>query len=485
VLYLSDDRIIVERLVKLLRERWSVWWDQDIVHGDWGAMLREELPQCDCVVPVLSDTVKGERKAILKDEMRLAMLHSKPIIPFIIGAAEVPIGFGDLNHTEAFGWRGDPKQPGYQQLVSKIATVVDGSSGSDLRRPNEASIGGKPIRMPSFIFSVSSFETRLQPIDGLSLLAGLQPGAALVSAYDVWKCDGVKQRRTFDRGFRRLCESSTVVVLDSGNYEASRKLDYYSAKSNPSGWRREHYLDTVTRCAPDLAFHFDKVDPNGRATVVAKQIITDYTSDERALRGTGIALCPIVHVPASERASQSRAAAAIVREVAEALDPPLIAIPERELGEGLRQRFATTKMIRNALNTLGRYYPLHLLGTGNPLSMAALAVAGADLFDGLEWCRTVADYRNGFLFHFQQFDIVGEACLGHVRDEQIRAIASNRDVPYATRALAYNIDFFEDWARTMRDLIHSGQQESLLKVIPDAGLALYEQLRTRGNGTDT
>lgn len=475
VLYLSDDHRAAERLVGLLRARWTVWWAPDLAHGDWEEAVRAEIPRCTLVLPVLSDVARGDRKAIIKDEMRLARTQGKPILPFLLGPAEMPMGFGDLNRTVAYGWNGDAADTRFQELVSKVATVLEERNNPGLRRPITLKIGEKVLRLPSFIFSVSSFETRLAPQDGLSLLRGLVPGAALVSAYDAARYGGTSARSRFNREFRRLRDTSSVVVLDSGNYEASRKHDYYSVKRNPAGWRRMHYRDVVRRCVPDIAFHFDAVDSRGSAKAVARQIIRNFVSDERALRGTAVTLCPIVHVPVSQRMRPSVAAATIVREVAAELNPSIIAIPERELGEGLRQRFATVKRIREALDSLGRYYPLHLLGTGNPLSMAAFAVAGADLFDGLEWCRTVADYRTGALYHFQQFDMVGEACLGRIRDERIRTIARNPDVPYTTRALAYNVDFFEDWARTMRDLVHSAQQEALLRMIPDIGPALYEQ----------
>jgi len=83
---------------------------------------------------------------------------------------------------------------------------------------------------------------------------------------------------------------------------------------------------------------------------------------------------------------------------------PFIAVPERELGEGICKKADTVIKIREKLNTIGRYQPIHILGTGNPLSILILAAAGADLFDGLEWCRTVADRDTGFLFHHQQFE---------------------------------------------------------------------------------
>jgi hypothetical protein len=153
----------------------------------------------------------------------------------------------------------------------------------------------------------------------------------------------------------------------------------------------------------------------------------------------------------------------------------MIAIPERELGDGLLGRVKTVKSIRTALDALGRYYPLHLLGTGNPISMVALASAGADSFDGLEWCRTVANYDNGNLFHFQHFDCFRDVFLGRLQPE-IRSIIENPEATYAARAISYNFDYFKDLTRTMQSMIHSGQVEHLMKMVPNIGIKLFKEL---------
>jgi queuine/archaeosine tRNA-ribosyltransferase len=80
-------------------------------------------------------------------------------------------------------------------------------------------------------------------------------------------------------------------------------------------------------------------------------------------------------------------------KVAEQLCPVLLAVPERALGEGIATRIRSVRQIRKALNELDFYCPLHLLGTGNPVSIIAYTIAGADSFDGLEWCIS----NNGIL----------------------------------------------------------------------------------------
>lgn len=477
VVYVSEDEAIVGQLVALLRKHWSVWWARDIAHGDWEEAARAEIPKSLAIVPVLSGHVKGERKKILKDEMGLAETQKKPILPFLIGPAEVPLGFGGLNHTKAHDWDGEEGHQGYQQLKAKLAKTIGigRNPAGTLGRMRELTVRGKILRLPAFAFSLSSHETQVTPKEGATLLRLLGPDAALISAYDAWKCSRDKD---FHYTIKSLRESETVLFLDSGNYEAYRKNDRYSKKKNPNGWHKDHFRKMVARLSPDLAFSFDTINPKGEPDWIAARIAASFRADDRALRERDFPLCPIIHLPSECEEPFTSCAARIVSKVAAELDPIMLAIPERELGDGLLNRVRTVRDIRKALNDLGKYYPLHLLGTGNPISMIALAAAGADAFDGLEWCRTVADYSSGRLFHFQQFECFSQVCLSQVRDQKIRLIIENPEATYAMRTLSYNVDFFEDWTRTMQNMIHSGQVETLLRSVPNIGTTLFKAIAT-------
>jgi len=420
VIYLSEDEPIVGKLVSLLRKHWDVWWAQDIAHGDWEIAVRKMIPKSLLVVSVLSEHGESERIAIIRDEMHFTKKCNKPIFPFLIGKAEVPFGFGGMSYTRAHGWTGEEAHAGYQQLQGKIAKTIgerrQASLGSE--RVQELQIGGKTLKLPAFVFSLSSHETQVSPKEGASLLSFLEPGAALVSAYDAWKY--YSSDRVFNSSVKQIRESKDVLFLDSGNYEAYRKNDRHSPKKNPTGWHNDHFRETALRLSPDLAFSFDTINPKGKPDQVVARVVKNFLADARALRGSAFPLCPIVHLPREFMGTRARCADRIVASVARELDPLMLAIPERELGDGLLERARTVRDIRKALNGLDRYYPLHLLGTGNPLSMIALAAAGADSFDGLEWCRTVADYERGFLFHFQQFEFFSQIRLHRIQDLRIQ-----------------------------------------------------------------
>jgi queuine/archaeosine tRNA-ribosyltransferase len=475
VIYLSEDESIAGKLVELLKKHWDVWWADDIAHGDWEEAVRSEIDKSSAIVAVLSQHAKGKRKTIIKDEMRYAEKSGKKIFPFLIGPADVPFGFGDLHHTEAHGWHGEENDIGFMQLKGKIAATIGNGKNSlnGLTRPQELIVRGKILRLPAFVFSLSSHETQVTPTEGAPLLHYLESGAMLISAYDAWKC---KRDSNLNTIIKKLRNSTDVVFLDSGNYEANRKNDLYAKQKRPQGWKKEYYWETTARLSPDIAFSFDTVNPKGEPERIAERIAANFWADDRALPKKDYILCPIIHLPKDHKESRAECAAQIVSSVASKLDPVMLAIPERELGDGLLERVKTVRDIRKALDALGKYYPLHLLGTGNPISMIALAAAGADSFDGLEWCRTVADYDKGFLFHFQQFPFFSKARLHQIQDPRIRLHVEDEKVTYSAKTLMFNIDFFKDWTRTMQSMIHSGQTEILLKMVPNIGSEIFKEL---------
>lgn len=472
VIYDSKDKKITSRLVAHLRNQWSVWWaEDDIPQGYWEPQVRDQISQANTVVPVLS--FHTEKNDIFKDELAWAKKCGRLIFPFFINKAELPFGFGGLNRTDAFDWNGTVNHPGFQQLIRKIGAKI-GRHTETPKRLSSLDLGRLMLQLPCFIFSLSSYESQVSPKDGVNLFQLLEPAAGLISSYDAWKYH--KKDRVFFSRIKRLRQSKCALFLDSGNYEASRKDDQYSKMYNPDGWNRRLFREMASKIRPDIAFAFDKWPTNGGTDEVANRIVRNFHADERAIRELGFSLCPIVHLPEKhERLTVAECASQIVAKVVKKLDPIMVAIPERELGDGLIERVRTVRDIRNALNGLGKYYPLHLLGTGNPITMIALAAAGADSFDGLEWCRTVADYDDGTLYHFQHFDCFREKYSSRLQ-LKIQKIVENEDATYTAQVASYNLDFFTDLTRTIQDMIHRGNVEHLLKQIPNIGAKIFKEI---------
>lgn len=300
-------------------------------------------------------------------------------------------------------------------------------------RQNNLCIGGATVSLPCFFPSVSSVKTNLMPVDYIELLDAAAHPLYLVSAYDIANSCPEHQQR-IESALRRSRTKGSAILMDCGNYESFWKAD--------RDWHTDRFHTVSGTYAYDLGFCYDNHQPPETAEAISEDVVNAVLRDQEHAIGT---IVPIIHGPTS-------LLSAAAQKVAERLRPILLAVPERALGEGIAARTRSIRQIRQALDALGFYCPLHLLGTGNPISIIAYTMAGADSFDGLEWCQTVVDHKTALLLHFQQWDFV--------RDQT--DWGSNRILPYIQSALMHNLEFY---ATFMRSLQNAVQREVLREVL--------------------
>jgi hypothetical protein len=348
VIFSTKNKSVVDKLVILLRNHWEVWWSEDITQGNWRKEVKRQIDKAQAVVPLVSQDT--EDKTIFEDELRYADKQNKLIFPFIISEAEMPIGYGTLNRTEAIGWNGEVNHRGYKNLLKKISAEIEETTAG-IKRLKMIEVNKKVLKLPCFIFSLSSHETQLHPKNGIQLFLFIKPYATLISAYDIWNNNKIRIPLTMIGNLKK--QSECVLFLDSGNYEASRKTNFLS-KNNPDGWCRKYFRQIVNDVSPDIAFAYDNQKPQGTVNSVIENTIKNYLSDRNAIRSNNISLVPIVHLPKDYNGTPANCASKIILEVAKELDPIMVAIPERELGNGLIERVKATRDIRRALNSQGK-----------------------------------------------------------------------------------------------------------------------------------
>lgn len=470
LIHASEDKEISKVLVALLRNYWDVWWDGDIIQGQWEKEVLAAIEQSKGIVALL--TKAAEQKPIFNDELQHAFNKKIPIFPFVIEQAEMPVGLRKFNRTDAFNWKGEENHDGFKELVKKIGKQLDGVV---LKRKKSLLINGKDIKLPLFMYSLSSFETQISPKDGLQLFSLLkQPSAILISAYDAWNH---KKDKIFLSMIRNVSRSECAVFLDSGNYESYRKNDRKS-KRNPEGWETSKFIEIAKKISPDAAFGFDNPLSTKDINETVQRIVKGTRLDQKKIGLNNFPVLPIVHVPKKSGVNQSELAPKLVMETAKELDPLMIAIPERELGDGLIERAKTVRKIRASLNMLEKYYPLHLLGAGNILSIIILAAAGADSFDGLEWCRTAGDWDTGMLHHFHQFDFFAGDSIGRTVDPLVRSLVSNPATSFPAKVTCMNIEMYNYWIATLQKMIFSGTVEQWINsVFIHKNRYIYEALQ--------
>ena len=304
----------------------------------------------------------------------------------------------------------------------------------EINRSTELYVAGAALQLPCFFPSVSSVRTNLKPVDYIDLLNLSGHPLFLVSAYDLTHCSD-NQRQSIDIALKRSKERGSAILMDSGNYESFWKSD--------ETWLPDNFHKIAGTRNYHLCFCYDNQDPPSNSKLIAKDVVASVLRDQDQALGTVI---PIIHGSATTLPEA-------VRMVAEQLHPIFLAVPERELGEGIVKRAQTVRNIRETLNTLGTYYPLHLLGTGNPLSIITYALAGADGFDGLEWCQTTVDHETGKLLHFQQWDLIRYQTKW----------GEPSSLPYIQSVLMHNLYFYKEFMGMLREAIRSGDTDFFLR----------------------
>jgi queuine/archaeosine tRNA-ribosyltransferase len=316
--------------------------------------------------------------------------------------------------------------------------VWAGIAAFKMNRLKSVAIGGRSIRLPCFFPSISSVKSNLKPVEYLTILRAVHEPHFLISAYDLSNAKTDETR--IENLMQESADSGTIILLDSGNYESFWKQD--------STWTQKRFGEILKKQLSPIAFCFDDQHPSNSLRSVVSQIVDGTLRDQGAFGGS---IVPIIHARHSQLPD-------VATKVALKLRPLMLAVPERILGDGLIARAQMVFAIRQALNKTGVYIPLHLLGTGNPRSILIYAISGADSFDGLEWCQTVADPETCQLHHFQQREFVAR---------QLK-ISPELELPYLEATLIHNLLFYRKWICEIQDKCEQDQLKELaLTLLPD------------------
>jgi hypothetical protein len=442
LIYAHSSKAVVKALHDVLAKRYSVWWDQDIHAGIFRAEIERELRLAKCVIPVWCRASRGNQNVL--DEAEYSKGQGVPLLPVRIEHVRLPIGFGGFHTVDLIDWKGDTEDDRIQTLFRNLENTL-------LARPAKQNIADKTLALPVFFRSVSSHETAVQPAAAVRALKLVGCDALLVSAYDIVN-EKPEQRSQILADLVSCRSAGSIVLLDSGNYEASRKKD--------KTWCAERLHEALRITPHDIALCFDNLDPptdiEGLVSGIAKSVEVDG-------KQTSSPVIPIMHAPRNPDGDiRFEIIPEAIKRVCDQLRPMAVAIPERELGDGILARARMVHEIRRRLNELGFYQPLHLLGTGNPLSIAVFSAVGADWFDGLEWCRTAADSNTGRLYHLQQYDFFGWQSELAAESPIVREAVSSEEIAFAGKVVFHNLEFFRVWMKELRTDLHSGKVERFL-----------------------
>ena len=311
-------------------------------------------------------------------------------------------------------------------------------SENNSKRKLSFPVRGKSLRLPVYFPSISSVKTGLSPFDYFNILIALQHPHFLVSAFDI---DKSFQRKEFIDGLQKnMSEDGSIILMDSGNYESYWMRD--------KSWEITSFNEILIENVSDLAFCYDNQAPPDDSKENASQVAKSTNTSQSVAKATSV--IPIIHCKKENLIDA-------VLELHNKLNFSMVSIPERILGDGLLERITTVTNLRKQLNKLDNYTYIHLLGTGNPFSLLLFSLAGADSFDGLEWCQTVVNSKTAVLYHFQQRELIIDNCD-----------FCHSEFDYTLKTLGHNLNFYNAWMKKIQDAIEANKATELLQEYFDS-----------------
>ena len=125
--YARPDAAAAERIARQLgKAGWSVWYDRDLpAHRAYSDVIATELESASAVL-VLWSRASADSEWVRSEANRARELHK--LVQARVGDGRLPMPFDQIQCADLTGWRGATTHPGWRQISSSIAALVDGPS---------------------------------------------------------------------------------------------------------------------------------------------------------------------------------------------------------------------------------------------------------------------------------------------------------------------------------------------------------------------
>jgi hypothetical protein len=264
--------------------------------------------------------------------------------------------------------------------------------------------GGAPrFLTPLYVASFSSYgDTDFGP-RALATLRSLrtalpngQSMAVLLSAYDLKRRLGL-EKDSAETGLvpelMRELVQGYVWHLDSGVYEKDCFQD--------STWSSEDFVSVFRVTKPPCVVGYD-YRPSDASPQGFEQALDETASlAGKALRGSQVTLLARFHAEAGlwereENHDENTRIGKLLRTITTTFrslegQVEVLGVVENELGPGIRTRLRSIARLRAAFDGEGIEKPIHVFGASDPQTLALYSLAGADIFDGVNWSRYYLD----------------------------------------------------------------------------------------------
>ena len=311
-------------------------------------------------------------------------------------------------------------------------------------------VGKKEFSTPTYFPAVSRKEIRDSKNMFVELVTSSGYPRLLISSYDYGRLGTSDQRRIIGR-ISDYYRKGSIILLDSGMFESYWRGDLK--------WTFGRYQDSVRNVDSDFYFSYDAL-PSQEDFDMPRFLSETRKNISASFALTTRSECiPIVH------ARSPRDLVKLARLLVKA-DPGRIrniGVSERELGRSISERGKTVAALRKVLG--GRNGGLlHLLGCGNPLSMAVYAYAGADTFDSLDWALSACDRSDDRLVDYSHLELLNCKC----------DVCKKPSIDSFSRIFLHNLLFYQDFSIKLQSMI---KQQTLTDYLQQtAGKELLSRL---------
>lgn len=123
--YKREDRPRARQIARGLEQQgFSVWWDRNIPPGkSFDRVIQEALDQATCVVVLWSEA--SVESDWVKEEAEKGASRGV-LVPILIDAISIPLGFGRIQTANLVGWQGETTNPEFVQLTASIRRIIEG-----------------------------------------------------------------------------------------------------------------------------------------------------------------------------------------------------------------------------------------------------------------------------------------------------------------------------------------------------------------------
>jgi len=125
--YKREDELRVGRIARALEAAgFEVWWDRGLPGGEsWHSNIEAKLEQAGCVVVIWSYGSAGQDGGFVREEARRGIARNLLVPVLIDRLTNLPLGFGEIQAVDLTRWRGDARDPFFQDLIATIRAKLN------------------------------------------------------------------------------------------------------------------------------------------------------------------------------------------------------------------------------------------------------------------------------------------------------------------------------------------------------------------------